>query len=72
MKTIKSNIFLNRRLWLGSACLAGALTLTGCSESFLEEPLRGQQTIENYYTSEEEVEQQVTGCYQTLAFDDWW
>lgn len=72
MKTIKSNIFLNRRLWLGSACLAGALTLTSCSESFLEEPLRGQQTIENYYTSEEEVEQQVTGCYQTLAFDDWW
>lgn len=51
--------------------LASALVLGSCSD-FLDEPLRGTQTIDNYYTSEEEVEQQVTGCYQTLAFDDWW
>lgn len=52
--------------------MATAATLSGCSSDFLDEPLLGQQTIDNYYTSEDEVAQQVTGCYQTLASDGWW
>ncbi|MFC2759120.1 RagB/SusD family nutrient uptake outer membrane protein [Hallella multisaccharivorax] len=51
--------------------LAAVFTMISCSD-FLDEPLRGTQTIDNYFTSPDEVSQQVTGCYQTLAFDDWW
>ncbi len=54
-----------------SLAVTAIFTLSGCSD-FLNEPLLGQQTIDNYFTSEDEVEQQVTGCYQTLAFGDWW
>ena len=44
--------------------LASALTmgLTSCSD-FLEEPIRGQQDMENYFTTEEECEKQITGCF---------
>ena len=53
--------------------LASALTmgLTSCSD-FLEEPIRGQQDMENYFTTEEECEKQITGCYNFIACDDWW
>lgn len=53
--------------------MASMLTLgmTSCSD-FLDEPLRGQQDLENYFTTEDECAQQITGCYQALAFDDWW
>lgn len=61
---MKNNIF-------GITLAAAAFAFSGCSD-FLDEPLRGTQTIENYFSTEDEVAQQVTGCYQTLAFDDWW
>lgn len=50
--------------------LASALTmgLTSCSD-FLEEPIRGQQDMENYFTTEEECEKQITGCYNFIACD---
>ena len=53
--------------------LASALTLgmTSCS-SFLDEPLRGTQDKENYFVSETECAKQITGCYQALAYNDWW
>lgn len=53
--------------------MASALTmgLTSCSD-FLEEPIRGQQDMENYFTTEEECEKQITGCYNFIACDDWW
>lgn len=56
---------------LGLTLAAAAFTMSSCSD-FLDEPIRGTQTIDNYFTSEDEVAQEVTGCYQTLAFDDWW
>lgn len=53
--------------------MATALTfgMTSCSD-FLDEPLRGQQDLENYFSTEDECEKQITGCYQAIAFDDWW
>lgn len=42
-----------------------------CSD-FLNEPIRGRQDLDNYYTAEDECKQQITGCYQALFFDDWW
>ena len=53
--------------------LASALTLgmTSCSD-FLDEPIRGQQDMTNYFTTEEECEKQITGCYNFLDGRDWW
>ncbi len=59
--------------YITALMMAAALTAgtTSCSD-FLEEPIRGQQDLENYFSSEDECAQQITGCYQSLAFDDWW
>lgn len=53
--------------------LATAMTfsMSSCS-NFLEEPILGQQDMANYFTTEDECAKQVTGCYQSLAYDDWW
>lgn len=51
--------------------LAAGLTLTSCS-NFLEEPILGQQDMENYFSTEDECAAQIIGCYQYLACDDWW
>lgn len=53
--------------------LASALTMgmTSCSD-FLDEPIRGQQDKSNYFTTEEECEKQITGCYNYLDGRDWW
>lgn len=53
--------------------LATALTFTtsSCSD-FLDEPIRGQQDMENYFTTEEECAKQIIGCYQGIASDGWW
>ena len=53
--------------------MAAALTFTvsGCSD-FLDEPILGQQDMENYFSTEDECAKQVTGCYQSLTYDDWW
>ena len=53
--------------------LASALTMgmTSCSD-FLDEPIRGQQDMTNYFTTEEECEKQITGCYNYLDGRDWW
>ena len=55
-------------LTMASALVLG---LSSCSD-FLEEPIRGQQDMENYFTTQEECEKQITGCYQSIAYDDWW
>ena len=57
----------------GSVCCAvcAAPVLTSCSD-FLDEPILGQQDMENYFATEEECASQVTGCYAYLACDDWW
>lgn len=53
--------------------MAAALTFgtVSCSD-FLDEPILGQQDLENYFSSEDECKSIITGCYQTLGYDDWW
>ena len=53
--------------------LASALTMgmTSCSD-FLDEPIRGQQDMENYFTTEDECTKQITGCYNFLDCRGWW
>lgn len=55
-------------LMMAAAVMVGS---TSCSD-FLDEPVLGQQDLGNYFSNEDECARQVTGCYQSLAFDDWW
>lgn len=48
-----------------------SLGMTSCSD-FLDEPIRGQQDMENYFSTEEECAKQITGCYNFLDGRDWW
>ncbi len=58
---------MKRYILAGLACLA----LASCSD-FLDEPLRGSQGMDNYFVNESQCAKQLTGCYQSLAYDDWW
>ena len=44
----------------------------GCTEDFLTQDVKGTQVLDNYFNNEKECLAQVYGCYQTLAYDDWW
>ena len=46
--------------------------LSGCTDDFLTQDVKGTQVLDNYFNNEQECLAQVYGCYQTLAFDDWW
>ena len=52
--------------------LVATLTLTTSCEDFLTEDIRGQQYLDTYFTSLEECESYITGCYQAITYDDWW
>ena len=56
---------------LGLSIAAFTISLSGCAD-FLEEPVRAQQNLDDYFKSEDECKQQITGCYQSVFFDDWW
>ncbi len=46
--------------------------LTSCSD-FLNQPIEGQQDLNNYFTSEDECKKQLTGCYQSILWNGgWW
>lgn len=64
MKTMKKYI-------VGLSIAVFALSLSGCAD-FLEEPVRGQQDLSEYFKNEDECKQQITGCYQSIFYDDWW
>ena len=48
-----------------------AFGLVSCSD-FLNQPIQGSQDLDNYFSSEDECNKQITGCYQSIFFDDWW
>lgn len=56
---------------IGLSIAAFTLSLSGCAD-FLEEPVRGQQDLSEYFKNEDECKQQITGCYQSVFYDDWW
>jgi len=45
--------------------------LASC-ESFLDEPVKGKQVIDNYYSNESECLKALSGCYAVLSPEDWW
>ena len=64
---------MKRYRYISGLMVAAALTMgtVSCSD-FLDEPILGQQDLDNYFTTEDECKDIITGCYQTLAYDDWW
>lgn len=50
---------------------ASTLSLVGCSD-FLDTPVLGQQDLSEYFVNEDQCKQQITGCYQSIFWDDWW
>ncbi|MBR2103964.1 MAG: RagB/SusD family nutrient uptake outer membrane protein [Bacteroidales bacterium] len=52
--------------------VAAAMGFAGCTEDFLTQDVKGTQVLDNYFNNEKECLAQVYGCYQTLAYDDWW
>lgn len=51
--------------------LGAALTFTSC-EDFLTEEVRGQLNLDSYFTTVEECESYITGCYQDITCGGWW
>lgn len=48
-----------------------AISFNSCSD-FIDQPILGQETLDTYFQTEEECLKQVTGCYQSVFWDDWW
>jgi len=44
---------------------------SGCKK-YLDQPVLGNQTLENFYSTPLECEQAIIGCYQSLSPEDWW
>lgn len=53
------------------ATVGAALLLSSCND-FLDEPARGQQNRDNYFSTEEECQNYVNGLYYWITCDDWW
>lgn len=51
--------------------LAVLFLVSACS-GFLDEPIQGSQTLDNYYTNAGEARKAVMGIYQSLSPEDWW
>ena len=53
------------------ATIGAAMLMSSCND-FLDEPARGQQELDIYFTTEEECRNFVNGCYYFITCDDWW
>jgi hypothetical protein len=47
------------------------LVTSSCSD-FLDQPALGQENLDTYFQNEDECLKQITGCYQSIFYDDWW
>ncbi len=50
---------------LGLSIAAFTISLSGCAD-FLKNRLGAQQNLDDYFKSEDECKQQITGCYQSV------
>lgn len=53
------------------AAVLCAASLTSCDD-FLTEEARGVESLDTYFSTEEQVENFTVGCYQNLDFNGWW
>ncbi len=51
--------------------VVATLTFTSC-EDFLTEEVRGQQNLDTYFSTLEECNSYITGCYQDITCGGWW
>ena len=52
--------------------LFATLTFTTSCEDFLTEDIRGRQNLETYFSSIDDCEAYMVGCYQALTYGGWW
>ncbi len=63
---------MNTNIKYTALALAGAaLTLSSCSESFLEVDSPTQDFIDTYFTTDEHVQEAVVAAYDPLQWPDW-
>ena len=48
-----------------------AFVLIGCTDDFLDQPLRGQQELDDFFASEEASERFINGIYQKINGEGW-
>lgn len=41
-------------------------------EKYLDQPVLGKQTVDNFYSTPKECEQSIIACYQSLNHESWW
>ena len=50
---------------------AGLMTMTGCSDSFLEVENPTGEPLEEYYTTDAHIQEALIACYDPLHWPDW-
>lgn len=62
---------MNTKSYIQAALCAAAFSLTGCSDSFLETESPTKQPIEEYFTTDEHIQEAVVAAYDPLHWPDW-
>ncbi len=62
---------MKKSIIFGAVALALTLGLSSCDD-FLDEPVRGSEGLETYFSSPEEIESYIGGCYFEIMKNDWW
>ena len=57
--------------YMAGSLLAMAMVATGCSDDFLNVKSKTQESIEDYFTTDEHIQEAVVAAYQPLAWPDW-
>lgn len=57
---------------LTTFALAATLLFSSSCSDFLTEDIRGQENLDTYFSSEEESEAFLTGCYNAITYHGWW
>jgi len=60
------------KIYIMTAVLAASMSLSSCDD-FLTEDVRGTENLDTYYTTTDEVNKAIGGCYfQIASGGDWW
>lgn len=62
---------MNTKLYFSASICAAALTFTSCGDSFLDVDSPTKQPIEEYFTTDEHIQEAVVAAYQPLWWPDW-
>ncbi len=57
---------------IGYITVSLLITLTACVDNFLNEPIRGQQTLDDYFQTEESSIGFLNGAYDMVDGSTWW